>query len=266
MEIIDIKGFRNARDIGGYVNKEGDLLVEHKFIRSAELSKIDKKDLLGFLNDYNVKTIIDFRTDVELKKKPIPKVDNINIVHLPVLEDENLGVPRNLKQFLKMFKTIIIKGVPADTFLTNMYMNMAFSDYSAGVYRGFFDILLSNPDGAILFNCTEGKDRTGIAGMLLMSSLDFDKETIINDYMISKTFCDIKKEIFYRRCKRFFAGKKITEFLSGIMATKEIYIKSVFDKIESDFNNINNYLMEKIKLTTDEIKRLKELYLTNNKK
>ena len=266
MKIIDVKGLRNTRDIGGYVNVNGEAIIEDKFIRSAELSELSTTDLVSFIDEYNIKTIIDFRTDVELKKKPIPDVKNINIVHLPVLEDVNLGVPRNFKQFCKMFKTIIIKGVPADTFLTNMYMNMAFSDYSAGIYRNFFDILLTNPDGAILFNCTEGKDRTGIASMLLMSSLDFDKSTIISDYMLSKNFCDIKKDIYYRRCKKFFAGKKITNFISGIMATKEMYLNAVYEKIEKDFKTVDAYLKEKIRLTAEEIKKLKDMYLTKFKK
>ena len=102
-----------------------------------------------------------------------------------------------------MWKLVLTDNVPPETFMVNMYLNMAFSDYSANKYQEFFKIILDNPDGAILYNCTEGKDRTGLATMFLMLTLNFDKETIINDYMVSKSFCDIKKNVYYKRCKRF---------------------------------------------------------------
>lgn len=264
MKIITLNGLRNTRDIGGYVNNEGKRIISNKFIRSCELSKVNKKDKDKFINNYNIQTIIDFRTDVELKKKPIPKLLHTKIFHLPILEDVNLGIPRNIKQLFTMYKNIISKNISPDTFLTNMYLNMAFSDYSTQMYRKFFNILLSNPQGSILFNCTEGKDRTGLATMLLMMVLNFDRNTIIKDYMISKKFCDIKMKLYEKRCKRFFIGKRITKFVTGIMATKEMFLNAVFDKIERDFHSIDNYLKQKLLLTNDDILKLRSMYLTEN--
>ena len=261
MKVINLKGLRNSRDIGGYINKDGKKIVGEKFIRSCELSKTNKKTRKVLLNDHNIKTIIDFRTDVELRKKPIPKMKDVSIIHLPVLEDENLGIPRNFKQFKNMWKLVLTDNVPPETFMINMYLNMAFSDYSAKKYQEFFKIILDNPDGAILYNCTEGKDRTGLATMFLMLTLNFDKETIINDYMVSKSFCDIKKNVYYKRCKRFFIGKRITNFLTGIMSTKEMFINAVFDKIERDYKTIENFLYQRLNLKLNDILKLQNLFL-----
>ena len=106
-----------------------------------------------------------------------------------------------------------------------------------------------------------GKDRTGIATMLLLSCLDFDKQTIIDDYMASKPFCDVKMNKYRKRCRMCLAGKRITRFITGIMQTKEIFINAVYERIEKEYHTVENYLKEKLKLTIDEITRLKELYL-----
>lgn len=261
MKIIDLKGLRNTRDIGGYINKDGKKLVYNKFIRSCELSKTNKSTRKSLVEDYKIKTIIDFRTDVEQKKKPIPKLKGTSTVILPILEDVNLGVPRNLKQAYTLYKRITTTDITADTFLTEMYLNMAFSDYSTNKYREFFDILLTNPEGAILYNCTEGKDRTGVATMLLMFCLNFDKQTIINDYMVSKAFCDKKMMKYRKRCKMLCLRKRIVDFVGGIMATKEIFLNAILEKIEKDFLTIENFIKEKLHLNSNDLQKLQDLYL-----
>lgn len=52
-------------------------------------------------------------------------------------------------------------------------------------YRQFFDILLSHQenDGAVLFHCTAGKDRTGMGAVYLLSALGVDGHTIRQDYL-----------------------------------------------------------------------------------
>jgi protein tyrosine/serine phosphatase len=37
----------------------------------------------------------------------------------------------------------------------------------------------------VAFYCTAGKDRTGLVAMLVLSALGVDKESIINDYVLS---------------------------------------------------------------------------------
>ena len=50
------------------------------------------------------------------------------------------------------------------------------------------------------------------------------------------------------------------------MATKEMYLNAVYEKIEKDFKTVDAYLKEKIRLTAEEIKKLKDMYLTKFKK
>ena len=52
-------------------------------------------------------------------------------------------------------------------------------------YKRFFEILINRQAAPLLFHCSAGKDRTGIAAALLLSALGVDKETVMQDYLLS---------------------------------------------------------------------------------
>ena len=56
---------------------------------------------------------------------------------------------------------------------------------SKSAYRVFFETLLAN-DEAIIFHCTVGKDRTGVAAALLLSLLGIPEEEIVRDYALTQ--------------------------------------------------------------------------------
>jgi len=51
-------------------------------------------------------------------------------------------------------------------------------------FLGFFQALL-DADGPVLFHCSTGKDRTGVAAALLLMALGVSEEDIVKDYMRS---------------------------------------------------------------------------------
>lgn len=53
------------------------------------------------------------------------------------------------------------------------------------VYKEFFSILSEKENAPLLFHCSAGKDRTGIAAALLLLALGVDRETVTEDYMLS---------------------------------------------------------------------------------
>ncbi|MCB2660469.1 tyrosine-protein phosphatase, partial [Listeria monocytogenes] len=51
-----------------------------------------------------------------------------------------------------------------------------------------FDILLATQDGSVLWPCTAGKARAGFGPALVLSALGVDKNTVIDDYMLSNKY------------------------------------------------------------------------------
>ena len=72
-----------------------------------------------------------------------------------------------------------------DAIFHRVYGNIGRSEVSAAAYAEMFRILLSCPEGAVYFHCAQGKDRTGIGAILILTALGADLETAKADYFLS---------------------------------------------------------------------------------
>ena len=70
-----------------------------------------------------------------------------------------------------------------------LYTDFLLKDRGRMAFRGFFKALLDlQEDRAILWHCTDGKDRTGCAAMLVLFALGADRETVVHDYMLTNVY------------------------------------------------------------------------------
>ena len=65
MPRIKLKKLDNTRDLSHIVTKDGRRIKKKSLIRSEALFKATKKDFEKLRKKYGLKTVIDFRTDIE---------------------------------------------------------------------------------------------------------------------------------------------------------------------------------------------------------
>ena len=128
-------------------------------------------------------------------------------------------------------------------------------------FARFFRLVLETDHGAVLFHCTQGKDRTGIASALLLAALGADRETIVADFDATNRVYekDVRK---YSRRVKFWGGKEeevgvVKAFLG---CNTENFIKAL-DRIDQEFGSLQAYLKGPIGLTDADIQTLRERYL-----
>jgi len=127
-------------------------------------------------------------------------------------------------------------------------------------YKPVFDeMLVLNKDSTMLFHCSAGKDRTGIAAALILYTLGVDEQTILNDYMATN---------YYRAAEnnRAIAGMTraygMNETMAhNMMAAREEYLNATFAAIRKNYGTIDNYLEKEMGLDKDKRRKLKELYI-----
>ena len=68
-------------------------------------------------------------------------------------------------------------------------------------------MLLRN-DGYVYFHCTAGKDRTGVAGFLIMIALGMSEEDAIQEYLLSNIYL---KESNDELCQQLQIPEKLRE-------------------------------------------------------
>jgi Protein tyrosine/serine phosphatase len=217
----------NMRDLGGYSTESGKTILYNRFIRSNLPSGMTRSEI-DYLYKNNIRTIIDLRSEEELKivKSELDKM-KFNYHHISLT---GFLIPEEEKEIPKMYMTIV-----------NDKEKM----------REIFEVILNSESG-ILFHCTAGKDRTGVLAMVLMLIAGCYEEDIIADYSLSGVYLKkIIKEITkkYKGLPIFITETKM-EYMEETLKlfykkykTANIYM-NLMGFTNKDFQNIKNRLLK----------------------
>lgn len=262
---IKLKGARNTRLVPSFTTVDGKKVKEGAFIRSGKLNKVKKDKRDSFLKEYNITKILDFRTDVEVHESgSIIYPDNVEYLHLPLLNKAFFGVTHEKKMSKILFKEskrMKLKDIEPG-YMTEMYKSIVFDPFSQAQFKEFFNVLLEHKEGAILYHCNGGKDRTGITTLFILTLLGVKEEDILNDFAMSDYF-----NRHYNRSRKLlmtlflFYLPKYSRILTSMLHAKRIYLESMIEAINEKYGSLMNYLKEAIGITNQMQNKLKDLYL-----
>lgn len=266
---LPVQGIVNARDLGGYEGADGRTVRAGMLLRAASLA--DAKDTdLEYLASLPVKEVIDFRLDFELKGREDRMVPGADYIRIPVNssagakmeDDKDAEKIRNQKHF-DINKVIMIAAFndKAQAMAENLYPNMVFSEECQKQFASFLQRVVETEDGAVLFHCTQGKDRTGLASAYLLAALGADRETIVRDFDLTNKVYENDVRKLSRRV-RLFGGKEkeIAVIESFIGANTENFIKTL-DRIEAQYGSLEEYLTGPLGLSPEDMETLRNRYL-----
>ena len=172
---IPLSSTYNTRDIGGYFAGDGYMTKWKVIIRSDVPAFLSERDI-NLLREYNLRLVIDLRAPDQINLKSSALMDVSGIEYTKCSFKNGNRTPKYKKDVINIFKELL-------------------SDYGniAKIMR-----LIIRTDGAVLFHCTAGKDRTGVIIALLLSLAGVSKEDIVADYSMSYSYIrpiirDIKK-------------------------------------------------------------------------
>lgn len=186
--LIHFDKLNNTRDLGGMKTTDGRFIREHLLFRSGSLSELSDHDVETLSGA--VRTVVDLRSDGEREQKPDLMIPGVNYIHIPIVEDLTGGITREKEADMSLVRKFIFKPDEAKAYMTEMYRGFA-EDAAARQYGRFMQILL---DGSpVLWHCSAGKDRAGIASVIIEEALGVGREDIIEDYL--KTGEYIRKDI-----------------------------------------------------------------------
>ncbi len=265
-QYLPVDGIVNARDLGGYPAADGKTVRHGLLLRSASLAEAKEKDL-SYLSGIPVGTVVDFRMDFELRGKEDKVIPGARYVRLPVnssgidvTDDDAKELSRHKSFDIRKFIMIAAFNKRAQKIAHEMYPIMVTDEDCQKQFAAFLQMAV-HADSAILFHCTQGKDRAGLASAYILSALGVDRETIIKDFDATNAIYakDVKR---LSRRVRFFGGKdkEIETVKAFIGANTDNFIK-VLDLIDSEYGSMLNYIQGPLGLSDDDIQCLKERYL-----
>ncbi|MCK0470232.1 tyrosine-protein phosphatase [Halalkalibacter sp. APA_J-10(15)] len=250
--LIEFTGTFNFRDLGGYETTDGRKVKWGKVFRSGNLSMLDEQDMRQ-VQQLGVTAICDLRAEDELERFPTPLMEFIQSYHVPVIPNNG---DEEYRQALDLTEEFVARLSKPGDVLTQL--NEKMTVYTTA-YRKVFDVLLEE-EGAVLFHCMAGKDRTGVMAALILSVLNVPRDIIVEDYLYTNRSSDrLKKSLASHDHEHIkVLDAKVVE---AMLEARMEYIEAFFTKIDRDYGNVYNYMAKAIGLSEAEIQLLHEKLL-----
>ena len=260
---IGLTNAHNARQLGGY--QIGDKKVKADLLlRTARLSELTAEDSTLLADKYKVQRIYDFRGEKEIQSAPDVVPAGASHIALSISfgkEDEKGGFDVKTGEERDIVKMLLTYAEhPAvQAMCTSMYDMIFFEESSQEVYRQFFaDLVTLDPaDGAVLWHCTQGKDRAGCASAMLLAALGAERDLIMTDFTLSKHYYD-------PHIAQIVTTNEAQETaLTTLISANPAIFEATLDKVDARYGSLRDYLTECIGVTSEMMETLRERYLEN---
>ena len=268
---ILLTGVGNARELGGYAAEDGKTVRHGVLLRTAKLSNATEDDVQRLLAVYHLATDVDFRGDEEVKAAPDPEMEGVEYLNIHILDDST-GPSEELKAELAALEE---KGIEVDTitqlrllikygaFTDRMYVDFLSSDIGKTGYSRFFKALLALPEGrALLFHCSQGKDRTGCGAMLILFALGADEETVMKDFVLTNEYNAAmiaeEREYLIRNGAR---EDELETFMKAMDQVSPECMSTAIRWMTEIYGSPLGYITGELGVTEEEIRMLREKFL-----
>ncbi len=275
---IELEGLSNTRDLGGMKTQDGRAIRRKMLIRSGALANATEHDAAALIDEYRLAKVIDLRTEEERLKSPDPEdlFEGVEFLDIPILNTQALGITREggVKGLLKAMKAI--DSDPAGLMI-EIYPSMLLDETSACGYARFFDELLKGEPsvggdsvegddagarpGSVLWHCSAGKDRAGLAAVLLLHVLGVSRELIVADYLATNKNMESRTQEILDSLSSYGLAGKLDEGVRVLNSADERFLQAALSAVEERYGSLDAYLSEALGITPEKAEALRTRFL-----
>lgn len=248
--ILDFEGIFNIRDIGGICTTDGYRVKSGVLLRSGDLCRATQNDTDRLAGEYGIKTVIDLRDIEEAEASPDAVIRGAENFVIPALPPFNPSGDLSFEGLTKLFAEDPVKAY------SDLYVRLAKNEHSQNAYRRFFAVVMAS-SGGILWHCRQGKDRTGVAAILLLTSLGVSREDILEDYFETNT----AMEPVINRMRENDASQSELEVFKLHSLVMAPCIEEYFSAIEQEYTSVSQYIKTQLGVSERDILELRRRYL-----
>jgi protein-tyrosine phosphatase len=251
--LLPLQQGSNFRDLGGYTGAGGKTIRWGRIYRSGALPLLTERDnrLLGSLG---IGTIVDLRSLEEREVAPTQLDDATGALFV----SNDYSIKPLFRDWAAMPQS-------------NMYAD--FGKRFAPQYRSIFRRLLAD-DGAVLYHCSAGQDRTGVASALILSALGVDRNVILADYHKSTEWRRPQWELpaldpadhpdnpivqYYAAASKRPGGAKAEPLYTK---DGQSHLAQFFAFIDTEYGGVAPFLQKELGIDPADIAQLRKLYLS----
>lgn len=233
---LPFEGCANFRELGGYLGDGGRRVRYGVFYRAPALANLSTPADRARFAALGVKKVFDFRSETERRLAPDPEFPGVANVAANALTAEDGGEQDfDLEKLARTEEGLrmLTEGVHKS------YARMPFHN---AAYRALFAAVRAG-ETPLLFHCTAGKDRTGVAAALLLRALGVSREDIIADYLLTNEYRAVGQASFLERLIQLGAPEENAAWLAQhATGVRRESIECALDAIDARYPSFEAYL------------------------
>lgn len=241
---IDFEKLPNTRDLGGLATADGHHIHPQKLLRSGTLYFASDNDLARLLDDYKMSSVVDLRGDEELEELPDPvdRMPDVTYVHVNVLKDALEGISQDAESRERLKEMSEDASEDPASFMEELYPQILLGSSGVSGYKKFIHQILDTTDGSALWHCYVGRDRCGMASMLIEHILGVPMDAIEDDYLATNLYTDVPSD------ERTAANLR--------------FIRAAIKGVTDEFGSLDGYIHTALDVDDADIAELRGRYLT----
>lgn len=259
-KILSCPSVFNIRDLGETPTTSGEKIKTQRLIRSSALDRLTTVDL-DYLRKLNVKTIIDLRSPQECQAFPDQISSDMYYYQLPVFPTDQAQIDSRIIELREKYDQNPLAGFYN---MVNTYRSLVQQPFSKKAFHDFLTLVVTRlPAGGVLYHCTSGKDRTGMATVYLLKLLGVDFTAIRQDYLISNQQTATERKRIVNVLKQQNANWILQATTRSLRSVKEEYLNAAIFEIFQESGNLHDYLQQELQITPQLVQQLRSLVLTD---
>jgi len=237
-----LQGATNFRDLGGYVGRGGRAVRWRRLFRSDHLGGLTHADRVK-LSELGLAGTFDFRGVAERDAQPY-SLDGVMQHALPI----EPTVVQRMNDVVAAGRTLTAPVVVQ--LMKDLYRGLV--NDQADQYARLFEHLLQS-DAPVVFHCTAGKDRTGIAAALILLALGVPRDQVVDDYLLTN-------ELYQRPPMPHSSTPEGA--LAVLWRVQTGFLDAALHSVDVDHGGVERYLLERLGLTNAALDALAARYLS----
>lgn len=263
---IPFEKLANTRDLGGLPAADGRRVKPALLLRSGALHKAHEADIVRLLNDYALEGVFDFRTSFEREKNPDPRelMPGVVFYDLPVVQESAVGIThaQGLAADIAELSHLKQEAAKAHETVKSLYAQMLVSDAGRLAYGSFLQVLLEGNGGAYLWHCSEGKDRAGLAAVVLEQALGVPDAYVKDDYLATNLFVQGHAEkLLDELGEHLHLMKGLDGDVDSIFYAYSDYFEAAMQSVAQKYGTFADYLEKGLDFGPKKQEALREKYL-----
>jgi protein-tyrosine phosphatase len=239
--LLPLQGASNFRDLGGYTGLQGRPLRWRRLFRSDHLGNLTPEDH-GTLVRLGITRAFDFRGVHERAAQPYA---------LAGLTQHSLAIEPSVAQEMQALAQAGLPLTPArmEALMQDLYTRLVTDN--APVFADWFAHLLDDAS-PLVFHCTAGKDRTGIAAALLLRALGVAPAVVEQDYLLTN--------LHYQQPAA--QDERIpADALAVLWSVRPSFLHTALARVDADHGGLEPFLTQRMHLSAAARAKLAAQYL-----